>query len=601
MNAQLTYLNPGAARYTGLAQRYIDFTMSHQLMNAETWRSFVRVFRDDSDDADRGWRCEYWGKMMRGACLTYLYNGDDALYAVLEETVRDLLTAQRPDGRFSTYSASAQLNGWDVWGRKYVLTASLHFYRICKDEALKKQLLNAMCRHADALIDMVGEGKISIVHTSNFWGGVNSASILDAMVDLYNVTGKQAYLDFASHIISTGGCQDGNLIELAYENKVMPYEYPEIKAYETISFFEGVLSYYQVTKDEKLLTAVLNFVESVYATDITVIGCSGCTHELFDHSAVKQVLYSEGIMQETCVTVTWMRMMAKLLLLTGEEKYFARMEISAYNALYGSTNDHGLKQVDLERNEIMEPLPFDSYSPLYNNPRGRGIGGLKRFTFGGYYGCCACIAAAGIAIFPLCALLKQADGFVFNGYLPGVIQEITPGSQKICLTLSGSYPVAPVWKLQLQMEKAEEMTLKFRLPNYMVGQTLTLNGQTLDLPADGGYLTVTRTWNPGDTLTCSGSFRLEALKIDGRTAFIYGPLVLARDSNKEGRCVDLEETVRPVLDSFRMETPDERYGEVLRLVIPQRMGEPLLLTDYASCGKHWEQKNNRMTVWMNVE
>ena len=381
----------------------------------------------------------------------------------------------------------------------------------------------------------------------------------------------------------------------------MPYEYPEIKAYETISFFEGVLSYYQVTKDEKLLTAVLNFVEAVNETDITVIGCSGCTHELFDHSVVKQVLYAENIMQETCVTVTWMRMMAKLLLLTGEEKYFARMEISAYNALYGSTNDHGLKQIDLERNEIMEPLPFDSYSPLYNNPRGRGIGGLKRFAFGGYYGCCACIAAAGIAIFPLCAMLKQADGFVFNGYLPGVIQEITPTGQSICLTLSSSYPVAPVWKLQLQMEKAEEMTLKFRLPNYMVGQTLTLNGRALDLPADGGYLTVTRTWNPGDTLTCSAAFRLEALKIDGRTAFIYGPLVLARDSNKEGRCVDLEETVRPVLDSFRLETPDASYGEVLRLLIPQKVGEPLLLTDYASCGKHWEQKNNRMTVWMNVE
>ena len=83
MNPQLTYLNPGAARYTGLAQRYLDFTMSHQLMNAETWRNFVRVFRDDSDDADIGWRCEYWGIMMRGACLTYLYNKDQALYDVL--------------------------------------------------------------------------------------------------------------------------------------------------------------------------------------------------------------------------------------------------------------------------------------------------------------------------------------------------------------------------------------------------------------------------------------------------------------------------------------------------------------------------------------
>lgn len=601
MNPQLTYLNPGAARYTGLAQRYVDFTMSHQLMNAETWRNFVRVFRDDSDDADKGWRCEYWGKMMRGACLTYLYNKDDALYAVLEETVRDLLTAQRPDGRFSTYSTDVQFNGWDIWGRKYILTASLHFYRICKDEALKKQLLEAMCRHADALIDMVGPGKISIVHTSSFWGGVNSASILDAMVDLYNVTGKKAYLDFAGYIVSTGGCRDGNLIDLAYENKVMPYQYPEVKAYETISFFEGVLSYYEVTGDKKLLTAVLNFVEAVNETDITVIGCSGCTHELFDHSVVKQVLYSEGIMQETCVTVTWMRMLAKLLLMTGEEKYFARMEISAYNALYGSTNDHELKQLDLHNQVLLDPLPFDSYSPLYNNARGRGIGGLKRFAFGGYYGCCACIAAAGIAIFPLCAMLKQEDGFVFNGYLPGVIHETTPAGQDICLTLSSHYPAAPGWTLALQMEKAEEMTLKFRLPDYIYEQTLTLNGNLLNQPSDDGYLTVKRVWNPGDTVICTGKFCLEALKIEGRTAFTYGPLVLARDSYKEGCCADLEETIRPMLDSFRLETPDDRYGEVLRIVVPQSVGEPLILTDYASCGKHWEQKNNRITVWMNAE
>ena len=601
MNPQLTYLNPGAARYTGLAQRYVDFTMSHQLMNAETWRNFVRVFREDSDDADKGWRCEYWGKMMRGACLTYLYNKDQALYDVLEETVRDLLTAQRPDGRFSTYSADAQLDGWDIWGRKYILTASLHFYRICQDDVLKKQLLDAMCRHADAIIRLVGDGKKSIIYTSNYWGGVNSASILDAMVDLFTVSGKQDYLDFAKHIISTGGCQDGNLIDLAYENKVMPYQYPEVKAYETISFFEGVLSYYLVTGEEKLLTAVLNFVEAVYATDITVIGCSGCTHELFDHSAVKQVLYSEGIMQETCVTVTWMRMMAKLLLMTGEEKYFARMETSAYNALYGSTNDHSLKQVDLQYNILPDPLPFDSYSPLYNSPRGRGIGGLKRFAFGGYYGCCACIAAAGIAIFPLCAMLKQENGFVFNGYLPGVIQETTPAGQDICLTISGNYPAAPHWKLELQMEKAEEMTLKFRLPSYMMEAALTLNGQVLDLSTEGGYLTVTRVWNPGDSVACSGLFRLSTLNLEGRTAFTYGPLVLARDSYKEGRCADLEETVRPVLDSFRLETPDAAYGEVLRIMVPQKNGEPLLLTDYASCGKHWEQKNNRMTVWMNVE
>ncbi len=597
----LNYLAAGAARYTGTAQRYVDFTMSHQLMNADTWRNFVRVFRDDSDDFDQGWRGEYWGKMMRGACLTYLYNKDEALYAVLEETVRDLLTAQRQDGRFSTYSEGAQLDGWDVWGRKYILTASLHFYRICKDEALKQQLLDALCRHADALMDTVGEDKLSIVHTSHIWGGVNSASILDAFVDLYRVSGKQKYLDFAGYIVRTGGCQDGNLIDLAYENKVMPYQYPEVKAYETISFFEGVLSYWEVTKEEKLLKAVLNFVESVWETDITIIGCSGCTHELFDNSVVKQVLYSDGIMQETCVTVTWMRMMAKLLLLTGEEKYFARMERSAYNALYGSTNDYQLQQYDMQGYGFLDALPFDSYSPLYNNARGRGIGGLKHFKFGGYYGCCACISAAGIAIFPLCAALKAKDGFVFNGYLPGEIRETTPAGQSLSMTLSGSFPAAPGWTLTLQMAQPEEMALTFRLPSYTYEQTLTLNGEVLNQPCADGYLTVTRVWNPGDTVACTGKFCLEAQKIEGRTAFTYGPLVLARDSNKESCCADLEATVYPMPECFRVDVPNGAYGEIVRLTVPQSQGEPLLLTDYASCGKHWDHKNNRMTVWMNAE
>ena len=371
----LSYLEAGGARYTGPADAYVRFTMSHQLMNAETWKSFVRVFRADSDDADKGWRCEYWGKMMRGACLTYLYNKDEALYAVLEETVRDLLTAQRADGRFSTYSEGEQLQGWDMWGRKYVLTAMLHFYRICRDDGLKGEIITALYRHADAILATVGEGedKVEITHTSNFWGGVNSCSILDAMVELYRVTGKEAYLKFAQYILRTGGCRDGNLIELALENRLMPYQYPEVKAYETISFFEGVLSYYEVTGEPRCLQAVLNFVEAVNETDITIIGCSGCTHELFDHSAVVQTRESEGIMQETCVTVTWMRMMAKLLLLTGEEKYFARMERSAWNALYGSVNTQELKQYSFEEKDYLEPLPFDSYSPLTNNSRGRAL------------------------------------------------------------------------------------------------------------------------------------------------------------------------------------------------------------------------------------
>ncbi len=100
--------------FTGVYREYLDFALRRQLLSPGTWADFARVFTADSDDEDRGWRCEYWGKMMRGACLCYRATGDEALYALLESTVRDLLRAQRPDGRFSTYSAACQLTGWDL-------------------------------------------------------------------------------------------------------------------------------------------------------------------------------------------------------------------------------------------------------------------------------------------------------------------------------------------------------------------------------------------------------------------------------------------------------------------------------------------------------
>ena len=392
------YLPFGAAQYGGAADGYVKFTMEHQLMNADTWADFVRVFRADSDVETGAWRCEYWGKMMRGAVLTYMYNKDEALYRVLENTVLDLLSAQREDGRFSTYPADNQLFGWDIWGRKYVLTGMLHFVRICQDDGLKARILAALCRHADAIIATVGEGegKISITATSTFWGGVNSCSILEPMVDLYTFTGEARYLDFARYILSMGGCKDGDLIALALAGETMPYQYPEVKAYETMSFFEGVLAYYQVTGEARYLTAVTKFVEAVAETDVTVIGCSGCTHELFDHSSLRQTLFSAGIMQETCVTVTWMRLLARLHLLTGDVKYIGRIEQSAFNALYGSVNEHKNQQmISFDRGKrklYVDGLPFDSYSPLYNGRRGVGIGGYQAFAFGGYYCCCACIA-----------------------------------------------------------------------------------------------------------------------------------------------------------------------------------------------------------------
>ena len=544
--------------------------------------------------------------MMRGAVLTYMYNKDEALYRVLEDTVLDLLSAQREDGRFSTYPADNQLFGWDMWGRKYVLTGMLHFVRICKSEELKARILAALCRHADAILETVGEGdgKVAITATSTFWGGVNSCSILEPMVDLYTFTGEALYLDFARYILSTGGCKDGDLIAIALAGEVMPYQYPEVKAYETISFFEGVLAYYQVTGEERYLTAVQRFVEAVTETDITVIGCSGCTHELFDHSSLKQVVYSAGIMQETCVTVTWMRMMARLHLLTGEAKYLDRLEHSAFNALYGSVNEHQNQQMMIshraKRKEYVTGLPFDSYSPLVNGRRGVGVGGYQAFSFGGYYGCCACIAAAGIALVPLCAALQGDGELSLNLYMSGHVSFVAPSGQAVTLTATTTYPKALDYTARVSLAQSEEFTVRLRVPAYCENVRIAVNGERVNATSADGYVALCRVWHDGDELTVVADFSLRTLSLEGRTAFVYGPLTLARDEAKEAGEVSLAEPIK-LADGLAYTIEEEQEGEAVRLHVERADGkEPLLLTDYASCGKRWLDVKNRLTVWLNV-
>ncbi|MBQ7688736.1 MAG: glycoside hydrolase family 127 protein [Clostridia bacterium] len=588
-----SYPAAGTVKYSGKADDAVHFMLTHQLLDTAMWQKFVNVFRSDSDDEDNGWRCEYWGKTMRGGCLTYRYTGDPTLYEALQAAVDALLRTQRKNGCFSTYPDESPYRGWDLWGRKYVLTGLQHFYGICKDETRRQRILAAMTAHAKCLFRDIGKDKVDITLTSDYWGGVNSCSILEPIVELYKLTRDPRCLDFADYILSTGGCKDGDLLALAAENARMPYEYPEVKAYETMSFFEGVLAMYEATGKRSYLDTVEKFAAAVRRTDITAIGCAGCTHELFDHSAKKQTFFSDGIMQETCVTVTWMRLNARLFLLTGKECYFAQVEHSAYNALFGAVNTHMLPFSDLRGDKLFPALPFDSYSPLVNQRRGRGIGGLKHFSDGSFYGCCACIASAGTALLPLLALLQSADGAVFNSYLKGAAVLSTPAGNELKLRIETDYPANAKTVIRVRTAAPERFVLKLRMPAFIKNPTVLVNGAAVTTAPENGYLTLDRSWHD-DTVTLTGDLTLEKSVLNGMTSFSFGTLTLARDAQKEPAAVLSEPLLLKKKPAQRVKPETE---ETVRFLLDRADGGQIVLTDYASCGKRWDKQNSAVSVW----
>ena len=409
---KLFELPPASFDYTGEYDKAVRFIAEHQSKNTTLWRTFVEQYKNPVDATDGGWRGEFWGKMMRGATWVYKYTADDALYEILEESVRELLTAQDSEGRFSTYVKEKEFGYWDMWCRKYVLLGMQYFYDICKSEELKSEIIIAICRHLDYIIDRIGdgEGKLDILdattHNDWTWGALNSSSILEPTVRLYNITGEKKYLDFATYLVKRGGSKWGNIYELAVKGEKKPYEFPVRKAYEAISYFEGVLEYYRVTGDEDAKRAFLNFLDGAIETDYTLIGCSGTYHELFDHSSIMQTEYNDEVKQETCVTVTLMKACYQALSLTGNAKYADVIERSGYNAMLGSINFNKNTTVATDKAQremygydvsaafigLMGGFTFDSYAPLYKDKRNRRVGGFMLMGEKSY-GCCACIGA----------------------------------------------------------------------------------------------------------------------------------------------------------------------------------------------------------------
>lgn len=621
------------AKYDCFLNNVFDFAEKKQLLRADLWTRFVGQFIENADNDDAGWRGEYWGKMMRGASLVYQYTNNPELYELLSKTIKDIISTTDEYGRISTYDTEHEFDGWDIWCRKYVILGMEYFLEICKEESLRNDIIKSIKGQVDYLISKIGaeEGKKQITSATRHWRGINSSSILEAIVRLYNLTGEKKYFDFATYIVDCGGADVANIFDLAYEDKLYPYQYPVTKAYEMTSCFEGLLEYYKITGVEKYKTAIINYANKILESDFTVIGCSGCTHELFDHSSVRQANTTNGeVVQETCVTVTLMKFFYRVHLLTGDPKYADAFEISFYNAYLGSLNTKDIIDPFIKREYpdcITEPLPFDSYAPLTAGKRGSKIGGLRVMSDKRYYGCCACIGSAGIGLVPQMQLLRNEGALVLNMFINGSVNTTTPSGKNIILKTQTEYPKCGKIKIEVCVDAPEQFEILIRNPYWSKNTKVSVNGESK--AAHDGYISLGKLWANGDLIELELDMCTEAILpvpyghqvlmnkvIWGKNYMVptydeedpiahkhvalrRGPIMLAQE-NRLGYCVDDAVEIKINDDGFADVVPTDKdvpYECVVKAEVKLSDGSAMLVTDYASAGKLWNEES-KMAVWM---
>ncbi|MBQ8341446.1 MAG: glycoside hydrolase family 127 protein [Clostridia bacterium] len=599
-------LPAGSFGYRGWADEAIRFIEGFQLLDASLWQKFVKVFTEQPgpDTADKGWRGEYWGKMMRGGCITYQYTQNPDLYKLLTATIEDMLNAPEADGRISAYDREAEFDGWDIWCRKYVMLGLEYFLEICTDEALSARILPVLCGEADTLLAAFGKDKKDITKATTHWEGVNSSSVLKPIVRLYHLTGAQKYLDFATYLVERGAADTENLFEKAFEGTEPPHRWKVIKAYEIMSCFEGLLEYYRATGLEKWKTAALNFGRLVCEHEVSIIGCCGCWHELFDGAKTRQVttVYT-GQMQETCVTVTWMKLCLQLLCLSGDPRYADELERSICNALLGAVN--------FDKSPNNHGLPFDSYSPLVMGTRGRYTGGRKPLSDGSDYGCCAAIGAAGLGLIPTASMLLRRDGLAVNLYIPGIVSTKTPDGAPLEIGIKTDFPQNGSVVLTVDTTDPKPFTLALRIPQWSYRTALAVNGNLVENVNPGTYTELCRVWHCGDTVELFLDMRTEVIRpaehglpdenAQYHVALRRGPHILARDSRLHD---DLLCPVSIVTDAYGFAEEvlplETDIPAICALRVKQTDGSYLEVIDYASAGRTWDNRS-LMSAWMHTK
>ena len=641
MNNQLNFADT-RKHFSGCADSIAHFLEKEQLLDRVLWKRFVNQFREQIDGTNYGWRGEYWGKMMRGGAMVYEYTHNEELYDVLTETVRDMLTVAEESGRVSSFSVETEFDAWDLWCRKYVMLGLIYYYDICRDEALKEEIITFLCRSTDYIIAHIGkeEGKKEITLATRSWLGVNSSSILEPVVRLYQLTGEKRYFDFATYIVEEGGAKGINIFELAYENKLYPYRYGVSKAYEMISCFEGLIEYYCVTGVEKYKTAAVNFAKAIMESDVTVIGSCGCTHELFDHSKARQTAKYDGVMQETCVTVTWMKFCSRLLRLTGESIFADCIEQSFYNAYAGALNtEHKVCDYIYNRYVVKDKNPylvdtfltFDSYSPLTAGKRGAKVGGAQLLSDKSYYGCCVCIGAAGVGVFTKHSVLTDEEGLIVEFFEKGE-QTVSYKGKNIKLVMDTQYPAEGKIKLTVDTADACDMTIKIRIPQWSV-KTVIKTQQPYEIK--DSYAVITGSWNGETAVEIAfdmtvraaypisweedviytdmsnrqpGSHLAKAMTVkhvpedDDYISLSYGPIVLCADS-RMGKSADSVFAFRQEECGFVYKVSEKKEiagGSqcLVHLTFASEAGEEIHLVDYGSVGRDWETK---IAAWMRTK
>ena len=458
-------------------------------------------------------RGHFTGHYLSACALSYASTSDVRIKAKGDSMVADLAKCQAKGGYLSAFPAEwfDRLDARKpVWAPFYtihkIMAGMFDMYNLAGNKQAL-EVLEGMANWADDYTKSKSEAHMQDILNTEY-GGMN-----EVLYNLAGATGDNRWAEvgdrFTKKIFFNPLASRRDELRGLHVNTHIPQVIGAARRYE----LSGDMRFHDV--------ADYFWHEVVSARSYVTGGTSNGEGWLAQPRQLAAELKQSVSTAECCCAYNMMKLTRQLYTWTGDPRYFDYYERALFNHRLGTIRpDTGATQYYL------------SLTP----------GAWKTFSFEDKsFWCCTGTGVEEFSKLNDSIYWKDDRGGIYVNLF--IASDLNWQEKGFRLRQETKFPDVASTTLHITVDKPVQLALNLRIPEWLTGGSIKINGKPIDASASpGSYLSLSRIWRAGDRVEMDLPMRVrcEAMPDDPKTqAVLYGPIVLAGDLGTKGLAPEL--------------------------------------------------------------
>jgi DUF1680 family protein len=412
---------------------------------------------------------------------------DAGLDAYVDAVAGLMSRSQQPDGYLNTYvQGTPGKERYSHLAESHELYSAGHLFQaaIADNRSTgKRRLLDIALRFADHLVQEFGAGR-----RTDYDG---HPEVETALVELYRLSGNQAYLDLAKQFIDDRGqrifVSDGRGSSY-FQDEVPVRDATSMVGHAVRALYleAGVVDVATETADAALLASSQERWHDMVSSKLYVTGGVGSRHKSEGFGDPYE-LPPDRAYCETCAAIASIQWNWRLLLATGEAAYADLIERTIYNGFASSTGLDGTSFFYSNPLQIRE-----KHEASDEEESGRRLP---------WYACACCPPNVMRLVASLQHYVASSDptGLQIHQYTDAELDGRDTAAAA-ALSMRTQYPWLGAVDVRVTAAGATPWTLSLRIPAWVPELRVTVNGDQFPANVEAGYLRIKRSWVVGDVV-----------------------------------------------------------------------------------------------------